>query len=69
MIKTTMSHKSGRSPGTMAKNIPGSPSSKNVIRTTVSKKSCQADNFVYRKSGCGGITGGPGTTALDKKYV
>ena len=64
-MKTTMEHKSGRSPGSMAKNIPGHPSSKNVIRTTVSKPSCRADNFVYKSRGCGHIAGSPGTAMLD----
>jgi hypothetical protein len=69
MIRTTMAHKVGSNPGVMAKNIPGKPSSRNVINGAPSKKSCQADNFVYRKSGCGGITGGPGTKAIDGKYI
>jgi hypothetical protein len=65
MIRTTMAHKSGSNPGIMAKNIPSHPGSRNVIKTSVSKKSCQKDNFVYRKSGCGHIAGSPGSEMLD----
>lgn len=68
-MKTTMAHKSGRTPGVMAKNITGYPGSRNVIRTTVKKTGGAQDKFVYRKSGCGGITGGPGTKAIDGKYI
>ena len=69
MIRTTMTHKSGSNPGVMAKNIPGKPISQNVIKGAPSKSRCSSDNFVYRKSGCGGITGGPGTKAIDGKYI
>ena len=65
MIKTTMSHKSGRTPSVMAKNIPGNPSSKSVIRTTMSKPSCKADGFVYKTKSCKTISGGPGTKFVD----
>ena len=51
-----MEHKSGRSPSTMAKNIPGQLTSRNVIRTTMAKTGGKADGFVYKKSGSRPIT-------------
>ena len=60
-----MAHKSGRSPSTMTRNIPGQPSSQNVIRTSVKKTGGRADGFVYHKSGCKDIKGGPGTSFID----
>lgn len=61
-----MAHKSGRQPSTMERNIPGQLTSRNVIRTTVSKSGGRADKFVYHKSGCKDIKGSPGTSFIDK---
>ena len=45
-IRTTMVHKKGSNPGKFSYKHPGS---RTVIETTVSKKSCSADNFVSKK--------------------
>lgn len=56
MIKTTMAHKSGGRPGTLSHGrIVGQPSSKNVIKTTMSKTGGGADGFAYKSSGSGKI--------------
>ena len=60
-----MAHKTGRSPSTMAKNIPNQLTSRSVIRTTMKKTGGKADRFVYKGRGCGHIQGSPGTAMLD----
>ena len=69
MIKTTMAHKSGRAPSTMAHNSPGHPSPKSVIKTTMAKTGGRADQFVGKMGSCGSMRGGPGTKAIDGKWI